>query len=203
MKALPLSPAAPVIGDEVFSVGNVQGLGWVAINGVFSAIRPADEIPNFGTGFRVIQFTAQVGPGASGSPLVNAKGELLGIVTKGGPSGQFFAIPVESIINLADLPTRTALGSGSNLQLPAAAEAKPSPASAAAANAKAGDIARNSKTAIVTSRSVFFTPDTLVRELQKEKDFQALARDNLGDRSQNCRSCFSRGPALVYVQVHI
>lgn len=173
LKPIPLAASAPVIGEPVYSVGNVEGTGWAAISGVYSSTRLADEIPNLGTGYRVIQFTAQAGPGASGAPIVNAKGELLGIVTRGSFSGQTFAIPAESVVNLADLPARTPLGNGSALRLPSS-HSEPSPASAAVAATKPNETARNAKTAVIFSKSTFFTSDTLVRELQKNGDFNKL-----------------------------
>jgi S1-C subfamily serine protease len=53
-------------GDRVYAVTNASGLTWSATEGILSAIRPADEVPGAGSGFRLLQFSAPVAPGASG-----------------------------------------------------------------------------------------------------------------------------------------
>jgi S1-C subfamily serine protease len=58
----------------------------------------------------LIQFDAAVNPGSSGGPLVNANGEVVGIVTAmldpggGGFAGIGFAVPVETASSAAGLP---------------------------------------------------------------------------------------------------
>jgi S1-C subfamily serine protease len=59
----------------------------------------------------LIQFDAAANPGSSGGPLVNAAGEVIGIVTailataeKGGFSGIAFAVPIEMAAGAAGLP---------------------------------------------------------------------------------------------------
>ena len=63
-----LTPAEslPAQGDPVYAVTNANGLTFSATSGILSAIRPAEEVPGAGTGFRLLQFTAPVAPGASG-----------------------------------------------------------------------------------------------------------------------------------------
>lgn len=62
----PGSTATLAQGDPVYAVTNANGLSWSAAEGILSAIRPADEVPGAGSGFRLLQFTAPVAPGASG-----------------------------------------------------------------------------------------------------------------------------------------
>ena len=59
----------------------------------------------------LIQFDAAANPGSSGGPLVNAEGEVVGIVTailapteKAGFSGIAFAVPIELAAGAAGLP---------------------------------------------------------------------------------------------------
>ncbi len=47
-------------GDAVHAVTNDSGLAWSATEGILSAIRPADEVPGAGSGFRLLQFSAPV-----------------------------------------------------------------------------------------------------------------------------------------------
>src|SRR5262249_16171968 len=88
-------------GDAVYAVTNVSGLTWSATEGILSAVRPADEIPDAGSGFRLLQFTAPVAPGSSGGALVDRNGALIGIITSGkGPNA--FAVPIDNVIGLPE-----------------------------------------------------------------------------------------------------
>jgi len=68
------------VGDDVVAVGNQLGLTSSATVGVVSGLNRAangmDGISLAG----LIQFDAAVNPGSSGGPLVNTKGETVGIV---------------------------------------------------------------------------------------------------------------------------
>ena len=120
LSALPvarLEEAKP--GATVYVVSNPGALSWTASAGILSAVRPADEVPGAGYGFRLIQFTAPVSPGSSGGVLVDSQGRALGIVV-GSERGQNlnFAVPMESVLGLAEGTSRTAFSSGMGLQLP-------------------------------------------------------------------------------------
>src|SRR5262249_50704924 len=67
-------------GDVAYAVTNSNGLSWSATQGIFAAMRMADEIAGAGNGYRILQFTAPVGAGSSGGPLVDAKGNLVGVI---------------------------------------------------------------------------------------------------------------------------
>src|SRR3989338_8440046 len=75
-----------------------------------------------GEGYRLLQFTAPVSPGSSGGALVDAQGRVLGIVTRGSGGWKTqnlnFAVPVESVLVLAEGAQRLLLGPGSELQPP-------------------------------------------------------------------------------------
>ncbi len=77
--------------------GSPLGLEKTLSDGIVSAIR---EIPGFG---KVIQITAPISPGSSGSPVLNMQGEVIGIVTFQIVEGQNlnFAIPSERIASLS------------------------------------------------------------------------------------------------------
>jgi hypothetical protein len=180
LPTLPLGVGAEAKpGDPAYVVSNSSGLAWSASKGIIAALRLADEIPGAGQGFRVLQFTAPVSGGASGGPLADSRGALLGIITKGIASaggeaqpGAGFAVPIEAVIGLADGTGGLALGSGAALQMPAS---QPSPASAAVASSSARDMLRAAKTVHIETRSVYFTPASLEKALAGQKDF-----DNLG-----------------------
>ncbi|HEU4636405.1 MAG TPA: trypsin-like peptidase domain-containing protein [Edaphobacter sp.] len=165
--------SALAAGDPVYAVTNSNGLSWSATAGILSAIRPADEVPGAGSGFRLLQITAPVAPGASGGALVDRNGNLVGIITRGNGSSAF-AVPIENVIGLPDTAHRVALGSGSALQMPAKTEADVPQSSAAIADAKPSQILKNAKTIAIHSKTSFLTVDTLDRALVRQKDWEKL-----------------------------
>jgi serine protease DegQ len=68
-------------GDEVVSVGFPFGIGPSASAGVVSGLGREFEDRGRPTLQNLIQFDASTNPGNSGGPLVNANGEVVGIVT--------------------------------------------------------------------------------------------------------------------------
>lgn len=62
------------IGEEVLAIGSPLGLDGTVTKGVVSSIRDHEA------GFKVLQTDAAANPGNSGGPLVNSKGEVIGIV---------------------------------------------------------------------------------------------------------------------------
>ncbi len=65
----PGSSAGLAQGDPVYAVTNANGLTWSATDGILSAVRPAEEVPGAGSGYRLLQFTDSVAPGSSGGAL--------------------------------------------------------------------------------------------------------------------------------------
>src|SRR4029077_18874125 len=72
----------PDEGEPIFLIGNPLRLEGSVSDGIVSAIR---EVPDLG---RIIQVTAPVSHGNSGSPLLNMRGEVIGIVTVKVTNGQ-------------------------------------------------------------------------------------------------------------------
>ena len=93
---LPLCTTLPEVGERIIVYGSPLGLEKTVSDGIVSAIR---EVPAYG---KVIQITAPVSPGSSGSPVLNMKGEVIGVATFQIVKGQNlnFAIPSEKIVNL-------------------------------------------------------------------------------------------------------
>jgi serine protease Do len=85
-------------GDWAIAVGSPAGLAQAVTVGVISA--PSQKLPaGQGTYVDVIQTDAAINPGNSGGPLLNIRGEVIGINTasysaKGEFAGIGFAIPV-------------------------------------------------------------------------------------------------------------
>lgn len=97
IRPLPLDRTSPQEGESVVVIGNPLGLEGSVTNGIVSAVR---DIPTFG---RIIQITAPISSGSSGSPVVNMHGQVIGIATLQITGGQSvnFAIPSERITQLA------------------------------------------------------------------------------------------------------
>jgi S1-C subfamily serine protease len=98
-----------VVGQKVYAIGNPFGLSGTMTRGIISAIRPIRN-PQ-GTAIEdAIQTDAAINPGNSGGPLLNSRGEVIGIntlIASNGAdqsSGIGFAIPINSAkAVLADL----------------------------------------------------------------------------------------------------
>ncbi|HEV8169997.1 MAG TPA: trypsin-like peptidase domain-containing protein [Pyrinomonadaceae bacterium] len=104
VRPLPLDKTSPQEGESVVVIGNPLGLEGSVTNGIVSAVR---DIPTFG---RIIQITAPISSGSSGSPVVNMQGQVIGIATLQITGGQSvnFAIPSERISQL-QVTTMTSL----------------------------------------------------------------------------------------------
>jgi Flp pilus assembly protein TadD len=81
-RPLQLASALPDEGEQVFLIGNPLRLEGSVSDGIVSAVR---EVPDVG---RIIQITAPVSHGNSGSPLLNMRGQVIGIVTVKVTNGQ-------------------------------------------------------------------------------------------------------------------
>ena len=91
-------------GDWVMAIGNPVGLGHTVTVGVVSAVgRPYTQIR--GRSQPVIQTDAAINPGNSGGPLLNLRGEVIGIntaIVSDRPSnlGIGFAVPINIVREL-------------------------------------------------------------------------------------------------------
>lgn len=74
VRPLPVSSSLPQVGERIMMVSNPLGLEQKVTVGVVSAVR---ESPEFGS---VIQINIPLSGGSSGSPVVNMKGEAIGVV---------------------------------------------------------------------------------------------------------------------------
>jgi S1-C subfamily serine protease len=91
----------PLLGETVIAIGNPFGFDHTVTKGIISAKNrryPPDD-PTFED---VLQTDAAINPGNSGGPLINARGELVGINTAilSEAQGIGFAIPAKRVANL-------------------------------------------------------------------------------------------------------
>src|SRR6266545_2160398 len=114
VRPLSLDRTSPQEGESIVVIGNPFGLEGSVTNGIVSAVR---DIPGFG---RIIQITASISPGSSGSPVVNMNGQVIGVATLQITGGQSvnFAIPSERISQLQGVSlmslSELAVASGKN-----------------------------------------------------------------------------------------
>ncbi|MGB2567429.1 S1C family serine protease [Micromonospora citrea] len=110
---LPLAkPRSTRVGEPVLAVGSPLGLAGTVTAGIVSAL---DRQVRLGTNRRsAVQTDASINPGNSGGPLVNARGEVVGVNTAiatidgNGSIGIGFAIPIDQVQQTAD----TIIGKG-------------------------------------------------------------------------------------------
>ncbi len=108
------NPNAMRIGDEAFIVGHPFGLYGSMSAGVISGFNRTYQPPDSTEPMTdLIQVDAATNPGASGGPLVNRYGQVVGIVTALlNPTGQEvfigigFAVPITTAGGAAGLPPR-------------------------------------------------------------------------------------------------
>ncbi|MDQ2924190.1 MAG: trypsin-like peptidase domain-containing protein [Acidobacteriota bacterium] len=93
-----------VVGQKVYALGNPFGFSGTMTRGIISAIRSV-ALPSGNKIEDAIQTDASVNPGNSGGPLLNSRGEVIGITTliasnpNGGAdqsAGIGFAIPIQT-----------------------------------------------------------------------------------------------------------
>jgi serine protease Do len=106
-RSLPVMPLGTsndlMVGETVIAVGNAYGYEHTVTVGVVSALK-RDVTLNKEVSYKsLIQTDASINPGNSGGPLVNVRGELIGVnvAIRAGAQGIGFAIPVDSMIRVA------------------------------------------------------------------------------------------------------
>ncbi len=94
------------VGDQVLAIGSPLGLSGTVTAGIVSALDR--EVRLGGSARTAVQTDASINPGNSGGPLVNARGEVVGVNTAiaagrgGGNIGIGFAIPIDRAAPIAE-----------------------------------------------------------------------------------------------------
>ena len=104
-QTLPLSLGnsdAVEVGEPAYAVGNPQGLEGTFSQGIVSSIRKVGSD-------KLIQITAPISPGSSGGPVLNGRGEVIGVsvATFRGGQNLNFAIPSNYLNSLLADASRT------------------------------------------------------------------------------------------------
>jgi hypothetical protein len=84
------------IGEPVVIVGSPRGLEGTVTAGILSSVR------DLGEGYKVLQTDAAVNPGNSGGPLLNSKGQTIGVISfqLRSAQGLNFAVPINYVRGL-------------------------------------------------------------------------------------------------------
>ncbi|MEV4574816.1 trypsin-like peptidase domain-containing protein [Nonomuraea jabiensis] len=94
------------VGDQVLAIGSPLGLSGTVTAGIVSALDR--EVRLGSVRCTAVQTDASINPGNSGGPLVNARGEVVGVNTAiasgrgGGNIGIGFAIPIDRAAPIAE-----------------------------------------------------------------------------------------------------
>lgn len=94
-----LARHAPIVGEEVVAIGAPEGLTNTVSNGIVSAYRDVE-------GQRMMQITAPLSEGSSGGPVLNRRGEVVGVSVAVFEAGQNlnFAVPLEDVRAIVGSP---------------------------------------------------------------------------------------------------
>jgi len=109
LPALPLGDSDALdVGDWVMAIGNPFGLSHTVSAGILSAKgRTRDDVRGLDPSgyFNFLQTDASINPGNSGGPLLNLKGEVIGInsAVRANANGIGFAIPINMVKQLLPL----------------------------------------------------------------------------------------------------
>ena len=119
LPVIPLGDSSTLqVGEPVMAIGSPLGFDQTATVGIVSGLERRIELRPHS---RFIQTDANINPGNSGGPLINRRGQAIGIntvvVVKGGNTGISFAIPT----HFAE-PILTRLASKAGLVLPPPAQ---------------------------------------------------------------------------------
>lgn len=118
-RSLEVADSLPEEGEQVFVIGNPLRLEGSVSDGIVSAVR---EVPSLG---EIVQITAPISHGNSGSPLFNMKGQVLGIITMKVTNGQNINLALGAsrlrqlkpgtLMSFADLAARNKTGPPSEM----------------------------------------------------------------------------------------
>ena len=119
LPALQLAPESPRKGEEVAAFGAPFHFSFTMTKGVVSGLRTPQEMRNAGVLSNVnwIQTDASISEGNSGGPLVNMRGEVVGVNTvtgQGDAQNLNFAIAVDAIRDVLREASVTPMPLGEN-----------------------------------------------------------------------------------------
>jgi S1-C subfamily serine protease len=99
-KPLPLASGNISPGEQVFAIGNPEGLEKTISQGIVSGLRKRGDR-------NLLQITSAISHGSSGGPVLNSKGEVVGVAVGMLEDGQNlnFAVPVAYVRSILEQKT--------------------------------------------------------------------------------------------------
>ena len=106
-KPLPLAADKVSPGEQVFAIGNPEGLEKTISQGIVSGLRKLDDR-------NLIQITSPISHGSSGGPILNSKGEVVAVAVGILEDGQNlnFAIPVSYVSAIMNAKSSSVVAPG-------------------------------------------------------------------------------------------
>jgi serine protease Do len=94
-------------GERIYAIGNPFGLDYTITEGLFSGRRRLPDSPPV----EVLQVSVALAPGSSGGPLLNSRGEVVGVATRTLQGGQALGlgVPSNALRELRDRPLSAGL----------------------------------------------------------------------------------------------
>ncbi len=90
-RQLRITETQPAVGSKVFTVGNPLGfLTNTLSEGIIGGLRNSE-------GCGLLQISAPISPGSSGSPVLNERGDVIGVVSSTFSAGQSLNIAVDAV----------------------------------------------------------------------------------------------------------
>ena len=96
-----------LVGQKILAIGNPFGLERTLTSGIVSSLDRTFKAKNGRMIKGIIQTDAAINPGNSGGPLLNSRGEVIGMNTAivsqvGQSAGISFAVPINGILRILD-----------------------------------------------------------------------------------------------------
>ncbi len=118
---LPLAPETPRKGEDVAAFGAPLDFSFSMTKGIVSGLRTSREMRNVGilTNVPWIQTDASISEGNSGGPLVNMRGEVVGVnavTSQNNAQNLNFAIAVEAVREVLEQASGPLIPLGNNLR---------------------------------------------------------------------------------------
>ena len=87
------------VGQRAIAIGNPFGLDWTLTSGVISSLGRPLQLSADRVIYDVVQMDAAINPGNSGGPLLNSRGQLIGVnsAVRAGAENIGFAIPLSTL----------------------------------------------------------------------------------------------------------
>ena len=157
-------------GEVLSIVTHAPGHLWTQTAGKFVGSKMADDVPDAGQGFRVVQFDAELTAGMDGGVLFRSDGTPAALMTReiNAPANSSFAVLIGSVKPLGNSERGRSFGTGKDLNMPTEASLK------AAKNPSTDpkDLFVNSKKVYIETNTTFFKEQQLINELNKRKEIK-------------------------------